>query len=88
MIALVAVLSLIAIGIAVDRSRRESPAHGTAARQGTVYFAVKNRAAGSPSVYWGPFESPEAVTKWANQHRIQVGIIEALDPQTPESKWW
>lgn len=88
MTALGIVLSVVAISALLTRERPAKPQHGTSATHSPCYFAVKNRASGSPSVYWGPFASEAEVTKWAVKHRVQVGVIEALHPETPESKWW
>jgi hypothetical protein len=43
--------------------------------------AVKNRAAGSPSVYWGPFASIEDVQAWSTSHGVSVGVILLEDPK-------
>lgn len=88
MTAFALVLSVVAISALLTRERPRKPKPGTVATHSPCYFAVKNRAAGSPSVYWGPFSTADEATRWAHTHRVQVGIVEALHPDTPESKWW
>lgn len=88
MTALAIVLSVVAISALIDRLTHRKRQNGAPKTVEPCYFAVKHRSAGSPSVYWGPFGSLDEAKRWANSHRVQAGIIEALHPDTPEKEWW
>jgi len=53
-----------------------------------MWIAVKHRAAGSSSVYFGPFESLAALSAWAIEVDMSVGAIPLVDPNSPASTWW
>jgi len=52
------------------------------------WIAVRYRAAGSPNVTWGPFDSLSDAVDWANSQSFHVVLIQLLDPNSPEETWW
>lgn len=48
-----------------------------------MFIAVRHRTAGSPSVYFGPFESVDAVRRWAEDNNLGVLILELNEATTP-----
>lgn len=54
----------------------------------TVYVAVKHRAAGSSSIFFGPFNSIDDLQAWCIINQITVGVIELVNPESDESTWW
>lgn len=55
---------------------------------GPQYIALKHRASGSPTVYWGPFTSLESLQLWATTHGLQVSVLELTDPTSDPRAWW
>lgn len=89
-------LIMLGVGVLIGYSTSElkhhhhhdgAPAHKSREVKST-YIVVKNRAAGSPSVYWGSFASVEEAERWATKHRLIAGVIEVRHPDTPEHEWW
>lgn len=52
------------------------------------YVAVRHRAAGSPSVYFGPFDTWDELTAWADQTGFPVQVINLVDPESSRDGWW
>lgn len=48
-----------------------------------MFVAVRHRAFGSSSVYFGPFVSITELRKWAQNNKLDVSIIELNPPETP-----
>jgi hypothetical protein len=65
-----------------DNTNNESP------ETEQMWVAVKHRAAGSSSVYFGPFESLSELSAWAIEVDMSVGAIELVNPNSPASTWW
>jgi hypothetical protein len=53
-----------------------------------TFIAVRHRAAGSSSVYFGPFATMDDLRDWANEHRMSVGVIVLVDPSSDPDGWW
>lgn len=53
-----------------------------------ILVACRHRAAGSPDIYFGPFESAEDLQRFCQDHGLTVAVIELVDPRSPESEWW
>ncbi len=52
------------------------------------YITVRNRAAGSSSVHFGPFLSIEAAQAFIKQAGVGMSIIELVGPTTDPETWW
>ena len=50
--------------------------------------AVRNRAAGSPAVYFGPFANWEAFATWAQGVTFGVEVVRLVDPNSSPDTWW
>jgi phosphatidylethanolamine-binding protein (PEBP) family uncharacterized protein len=58
------------------------------ARQDRPVIGVMHRAAGSSSVYFGPFENLAALQAWEVEHDTRLFAILLVDPDSPEDEWW
>jgi len=54
------------------------------------WFVYRSRAAGSSSVYWGPFDSVDDCFAWVKSRGLtfSVGFVQMHDPGSDESTWW
>ena len=52
------------------------------------WIGVRNRAFGAPSVYFGPFDSAEAVMEFADNHGLALAVICLTDPDSNQDDWW
>ena len=52
------------------------------------YIAVKHRAAGSPSVHFGPFATLAELFEWATKNGLTVAVVELTDPDSSPDEWW
>ena len=53
-----------------------------------VFIAVRHRASGSSSVYFGPFNSLEEISKFAKDNHVMVGAIKLVSPDSDPNTWW
>jgi len=70
-----------------ENVRDEHETTSTDARPRTL-VAVRHRASGSSSVYFGPFGSMSDLELWADRCGMSVGVLELVDPNSDESTWW
>lgn len=58
--------------------------------KGGMWFVGRNRAAGSSTVYWGPFASLQAIEEWIERKQIRFGVFitQMNDPESSEEDWW
>lgn len=52
------------------------------------FVAVRHRAAGSGSVYFGPFATWADLRAWMETITFGVQIVPLVDPHSPPDTWW
>lgn len=57
---------------------------------GGMWFVGRNRAAGSSTIYWGPFASLQAIEEWIERRQIRFTVftVQMNDPDSSEEDWW
>lgn len=55
---------------------------------GGPFIAVRNRAAGSPSVYFGPFATWSELVAWLDSVGFVCEVWNLTDPYSPRDGWW
>lgn len=52
------------------------------------FIAIRHRAAGSPSVFFGPFDTYAAVVEFVRSNNLPCEVVNLVNPASPYSTWW